>query len=224
MNAVQKVSKLMEEVKHMHQEYTTSFTLIQERINSIKQGPEGRPGRNAEVDLSTVVSAVVPEVVKHIPKPKDGQTIKGERGQDGKHADPEAVVEHLVKTKKLKVEHIDGLGETLASIRNIKAFGAMRGGGDTVEAGSNVTITNTNGVKTISATGGFQTLTATETPNGSLTVFTFASATAQPSFIMSDNVTLRATTAAGTVNWTWNAGTSQATMTIPPQDDITAIV
>lgn len=72
--------------------------------------------------------------------------------------------------------------------------------------------------------GGFTVLTATETPNGIRTVFTFPSATAQPTFIVSDNAMTRATTAAGTVNWTWSSGTLQATMTIPPIDDIVAIV
>lgn len=71
--------------------------------------------------------------------------------------------------------------------------------------------------------GGFTTLAPTETPNGILTVFTFATATAQPSFIVSDNAMMQATTKAGTVNWTWSSGPLQATMTIPPQDDIIGI-
>lgn len=71
--------------------------------------------------------------------------------------------------------------------------------------------------------GGFTTLLPTETPNGSLTVFTFSLATAQPSFIVSDNAMMQATTKSGTVNWTWNNGTKKATMTIPPSDDIIAI-
>lgn len=75
-----------------------------------------------------------------------------------------------------------------------------------------------------SAGGGFTQLAATETPNGVLTVFTFASATTQPSFVLSDNVWYKATTKAGTVNWTWNAGAKQATLTIPPTDDIGAVV
>ena len=78
----------------------------------------------------------------------------------------------------------------------------------------------------VSATGGgggFTVLQPTETPDGSRKVFTFAAATGQPTFIVSDNATMQATTKSGTVNWTWNAGTLQATMTIPPQDDIVAI-
>lgn len=73
------------------------------------------------------------------------------------------------------------------------------------------------------ATGAFTVLQPTETPNGVLTVFTFATATGQPQFVISDNAMQQATTKSGTVNWTWNNGALQATMTIPPQDDIVAI-
>lgn len=70
---------------------------------------------------------------------------------------------------------------------------------------------------------GLTTLNSTETPNGVITVFTFPAASAQPTFIVSDNALNRATTKAGTVQWTWNGGAKQATMTIPPTDEIFAI-
>ncbi len=72
--------------------------------------------------------------------------------------------------------------------------------------------------------GGFSVLTAAETVDGSITVFTFLSATSQPTFIVSDGASMRATASDGTVNWTWDNILKQATMTIPPQDDIVAIV
>jgi hypothetical protein len=84
-----------------------------------------------------------------------------------------------------------------------------------------------SGVGTITITGGgggFTALTATETPNGVLTIFTFAAAAAKPSFIIIDNTITQATTKAGTVNWTWNVGAKQATFTIPPNDDVVGIV
>ncbi len=71
--------------------------------------------------------------------------------------------------------------------------------------------------------GGFTTLVPSETPNGSRTTFTFLTATAQPTFIISDNAQMQAVTKAGTVNWSWNNGTKVATMTIPPVDDIIGI-
>ena len=70
--------------------------------------------------------------------------------------------------------------------------------------------------------GGFTPLAATETPNSILKVFTFSAASAQPSYLVVDNVWMKPTTAAGTVNWTW-AGT-QATLTVPPSDDLWAVV
>ncbi len=97
-------------------------------------------------------------------------------------------------------------------------------------AGPNVAVSDSfvNGLHTItiSASGGsgFSQLSATETPNGILTVFTFASALTQPSFLVVDGVWMQATTAMGTVNWTWNAGTAQATLSVPAQDDIFAVV
>ncbi len=143
------------------------------------------------------------------------------------------VVQKIADGKKFKVEHVSGLKEEVASYRNQlagKVYGKdtwARGGGDTVAAGSGIAIsTDTNGkvVITNTSTGGFTTLAPTETPDGSTTVFTFAAATAQPSFIISDNVWLQAVTKKGTINWTWNAGLKQATMTVPPQDAILGIV
>lgn len=71
--------------------------------------------------------------------------------------------------------------------------------------------------------GGFTVLQPTETPNGVRTVFTLSTATGQPTFVISDNAMMQATSKAGTVNWTWNGGTLQVTMTIPPQDDLVGI-
>ena len=101
--------------------------------------------------------------------------------------------------------------------------GGFRGGGDTVSAGTGVTITRANGLTTISATG-FTTLLPTETPDGNRTVFTFPSAAAKPSFIIIDGAWTQATAKSGTVNWTWNQGALQATLTIPPNDDVVGIV
>lgn len=131
--------------------------------------------------------------------------------------------------RKINVKHLEGFNEgleqTMAPIRHLAA--GFRGGGDTVAAGTNVTLTILpSGKVQINAAGGggFTPLNSTETPNGVRTVFTFSAATAQPSYIISDNVWMKPVTKAGTVNWTWNAGTKQATMTIPPADDIEGIV
>lgn len=166
----------------------------------------------------------------------------GKHGRDGVPGMParEAVIEygaiaehtaeHLIQTKKLRPEHIDGLGELMQSfwkrMHATSKSGILRGGGDIVLAGTGITIARDSvGRSTISVAGtGFTTLVATETPNSGRTVFTFAAATAQPTFIVSDNVWMRATTKSGTVNWTWNNGTKQTTMTVAPQDEIYGIV
>ena len=122
----------------------------------------------------------------------------------------------------------------------VEITGSGRGGGSgsiTVTDGS----TTVNNVTTIDFTGatvsdggggtadvvisgsGLTVLNSTETPNGNTTVFTFSGASAQPSFIISDNTFTRPTTKSGTVNWTWNNGTKKATLTIPPTDEIFAI-
>lgn len=98
-----------------------------------------------------------------------------------------------------------------------------------IKFGTNLTTTRSaDGTVTVNASagggGGFTTLAATETPNGSITVFTFADAAAQPSYLVVDNVWMQATSKAGTVNWTWNAVTLKATLTIAANDDIFAVV
>jgi hypothetical protein len=90
--------------------------------------------------------------------------------------------------------------------------------------GATVTQDSDTATITISSSGGFTALQSTETPDGTITVFTFPAATAQPSYIRSDNVLMKATSKSGTVNWTWDAGAKQATLTVPPQDDIEAVV
>lgn len=84
--------------------------------------------------------------------------------------------------------------------------------------------TTFSNVSTGTGGGGFTILLPTETPDGNQTVFTFSAATSQPTFIVSDNAMMRATgKRAAAINWTWNNATKQATMTIPPSDDIVAI-
>ena len=71
--------------------------------------------------------------------------------------------------------------------------------------------------------GGFTVLQPTETVDGIRTVFTFATATAQPSYMLIDGLMKPPTTNAGSIIWTWNSGALQATFTTPPQDDLFGI-
>lgn len=65
--------------------------------------------------------------------------------------------------------------------------------------------------------GGFTELPATGTVNGLNAVFGF---TQQPTYIVSDSAIYKPLDNNGNVQWTWNSGTSQATMTIPPSSSI----
>ncbi len=213
-----------------------------EQISIIQKGDPGTPAPAVDE------KALEDRVFARIPVPKDGKSVDKEEvvkdvlksivipkvkdGDPGKDAiiDDKAI-EKIVKTiregKKIHVTHLAGWQDPEVLLARFHARGGIRGGGDTVAAGTNITITkNANGVSTIASTGGagFSTLTATETPNGVLAVFTFAGASAKPSCLVVDNVWMKATTASGTVNWTWNDGLKQATLTIPSVDDIWGVV
>lgn len=143
--------------------------------------------------------------------------------------DDETVINALEKPKKgkkLQTKHVDGLDQTLSAFRNQLSKGYLHGGGiSKLNAGANITLViNADGSYTIASPGGGSSLTpvsATEIPNGNRTLFTFPTGTiATPAFVVSDGANMRATTASGFVNWTWNSGTKQVTMTFAPNEDI----
>ncbi len=70
--------------------------------------------------------------------------------------DPEEILKIFTqKGKKLKTDFIDGFEQTIASRFHQLARGYLHGGGDTIAAGSNITLTrNANGTVTISSSGG----------------------------------------------------------------------
>lgn len=160
----------------------------------------------------------------------------------------EQVVEKVNESETLiRKEQVEGINEFLKQVREsnpkVPFFGTSRGIQLYVDSekkglvqfldivpGPGMTITDSvvNGLHTLtfSSTGGsgFTQLDATETPNGNLTTFTFADASAQPSFLVVDNVWMKATTATGSTNWTWDSGAKQATLSIPASDDIWAVI
>jgi hypothetical protein len=70
---------------------------------------------------------------------------------------------------------------------------------------------------TISGGLGFQELTATGIVNGSNTSFTF---TKLPKYVVSDGAVYKQLDSNDAANWSWNAGTLTATLTVPPQSAI----
>lgn len=201
--------------------------IIQKVITKVPRikGDKGEPGKSINEEQ------IIKRIVKKIPKPE-----KGEPGKDAV-VDHEKLAQHVAErimiNGELRPEHITGLQELLENwskkVRAGAKPGLMRGGGDIVLAGTGITITrDTTGRSTIAATsgGGFTALNATEIPDGTIQTFTFAGATAQPTYIVADNVWLKAVSKAGRTNWTWNAGLKEATFfgNYAPTDDIFGVV
>lgn len=140
--------------------------------------------------------------------------------------------------KKIGIEHIEGIEKMQKNIKEISLrpsggnFGVkgidLSVGGTSygqaqyinLIAGTNLTFTVTKvGLRTdilMDATGGggsgFTKLTTAVVPNNVIVDFTFAS---KPLYIIADGAWYQENK-----GWTWNGGTSTATMTVPPNGDI----
>lgn len=169
-----------------------------------KDGRDGMPGRDGkDADEKKITSIVLNKVLAKIPEPQQidedslferlVQRISQHQGMLGSiqekiEIDPMDVIEKIMSLPKgkfkLKTEHIDGLEQTIAAFHSQLGRGYLHGGGDTVAAGSNVTITtNAQGQKVISAgasstittekfatSGGVQTITLAHTPTAIILV------------------------------------------------------
>lgn len=154
------------------------------------QGVSGPPVTREEIEAA---------VHRHLVQPKDGMSPEPmtvaehilahpsfekilkkhlKPGKDGQSPATDALVSQVMeqlKGKKVSIADIDGIEQRFAELRNhISASKEWRGGGDTVVAGTGVTITDTvNGNKRISASGGVGAWqTPVESPNGVITTFT----------------------------------------------------
>lgn len=140
--------------------------------------------------------------------------------------DPMSVIDQIMKMPKgkfkLKTEHIDGLDQTMQAFNSQLGRGYLHGGGDTVVAGTNVTITtNAAGKKVISSTGGggsgFQIPTGTV--DGSNRIFVFATA---PNAIVVDGATLQKTEQGSLLTGNWT-GTTTVTLLVAPTQSVFAV-
>ncbi|MEI6532504.1 MAG: hypothetical protein WCO06_01550, partial [Candidatus Roizmanbacteria bacterium] len=137
-------------------------------VKEIKQGESGEDGKDAEeIDQEKLIKdildrlpkpekfdekALIKKVITAIPKNKASLKII----QETFETDPMSVIDKIMALPedkfKLKSTQIDGLEQTISAFRSQLARGYLHGGGDTVKAGTNVTITkNSDGTKTISA-------------------------------------------------------------------------
>lgn len=170
----------------------------------VRQPLDGKSVTQVEVEAT---------VQKYLAQPKNGETPepqnivevllqspKFERllkkhlkaGKDGTSPATDALVAMVMeqlKTKKVTLGDIEGIDQKFAELRgHINASKDWRGGGDTVEAGTNVTITSTvNGRKKINASGGVGAWsTPVEVPDSVITVFTVG--TPAPTDVVADGV------------------------------------
>lgn len=191
------------------------------KMSEMKDGEDGMDGQDADEE------AILEKLKAEIPHRMTAIEIR------------DALESIQLEDEQLNIEAIRGLKEILEKLEQ------KIGGRTTIIGGNHPLSTlpdvNASGISdgqvlawnatlgrweatTPSGGAGFTQLTATETPDGTITVFTFAAASAKPSFIIVDNVWMKATTKSGAVNWTWNAGAKQATLTVPPNEDIVGVV
>lgn len=209
-------------------------------------GTPGAPGKSVTAEMVAAevqrlykppadgVAPTVEEVAAQVlSSPKFMRYVRKNlpKTQNVKAPDAETLIEEVIRTIKekglLQIQHVMGLDGKFREVYNRLAgniYGKdtwARGGGDTVEAGSNVTITETvDGRKRISSTGGggngYQAPTS-GTVDGVNQTFVWASA---PNVIVVDQGRpMQKTSSDGTANWT---GTTTTVLTIAPTFDIFA--
>lgn len=157
-------------------------------IKDIKSLPniKGDPGLNAdhEAIVKDVLSkipapqvidenSIIQRVTAKIPVSKASLKIIQEKFE----TDPLSVLDKILALPedkfKLKTSQIDGLDQTIRALQHQLGTGRgyLHGGGDTVIAGTNVTITtNSAGQKVINSTGGAGGVTSFNTRTGAVTL------------------------------------------------------
>ncbi len=111
----------------------------------------------AQIPKPIDIKALSKQVISSIPQSKASLKVIRETLE----MDPMSILDKINSLPegkfKLKTTHIDGLDQTISAFKNQMkpGVGYLHGGGDTVTAGSNITITtNAAGQKVISSTGG----------------------------------------------------------------------
>lgn len=169
-------------------------TQMRASFEAIKKGPPGLAGKPAkEVDLDEVAR----RAALLVPKPKDVEPVIIDEKRIAKRAakyikvskipvaeavDSDTILQKVVEMLKggdvkLHVRNLEGFEQTIAPIRSLAAKnGGIRGGGDTVKAGTNVVITtNGSGQKVINVVGaGLAPITVTGTIDDSNKTFNAA--------------------------------------------------
>ncbi len=142
---------------YTEKEINTMIEFIQSKVKDGPMGPMGPvgiDGKNGETPIRGVdywtekdQARILKDVLAQIPKPKDGISPKTE--------DIVNQAVDILKKQPIEFKDIKGTEKLIEFLK----IGGFRGGGDTVTAGSGITITtNGNGIKVISGNAGEGTL------------------------------------------------------------------
>lgn len=178
------VEEKLQEVDSTLESLQESFNTIKEDIMDI-QVPQGASGEDAdeekikedillEIRKTFDKEAIVKELLLRIPPaqvidekallkkllskvPESKESLKIIR--ENIEVDPMAIIQKIMELPpgkfKIKSDQVDGLEQTMSAFRSQLGRGYLHGGGDTVAAGTNITITtDSQGRKVISSTGG----------------------------------------------------------------------
>ena len=148
-------------------------------LDYVKQVKQGEAGKDAEpVDENIIIQ----KVLKAIPENKASLKII----QETLEVDPMSVIDKILKLApdkfQLKTDNISGLAQTIRAFQSqIGTRGYLHGGGDTVTAGTNVTITtNSAGQKVISTSAIATGVTALNGMTGAVTLVAGSNITLTP--------------------------------------------
>lgn len=195
---------LMDEIYALKKELVDKIEAFDRKVAQVKQGPVGPQGLPGNHAPTIDEEALIKKVAARVPRPLNGT--------DHNPADIIALRKEILKLqkptveqKKLTIQDVDGLEQTMHAFKTQlgNAGGYMHGGGDTVSAGPNITITNTNGTKVISAVATSLTIIAvTGTIDDANVSFMAAS---QPTLLNINGAFYQKT--GGSYTWTYVAGT-----------------
>lgn len=168
-----------------------------------------------------------PKLYKFILKRFKQEDVDEKTAEDTEEADELVTIKQMMEEEITKIRK--EMENRMAETRNFvatqgglagKKYGEdtwARGGGDIVQAGTGVTITNSGGKKIINATGSAFQAPSSGVVDGSNKTFVFATA---PNVIVVDQGrAMRKTSSDGTANWT---GTTTVILTIAPNNDVYA--
>lgn len=169
--------KLATAVIAAHKNFDKKVEEVFARLGETKRGPQGISIRGASVNED----AIVEKILAQLPKVRNGKDADQDQIiqsiLDRLPKPEKVVIDHDALAEsvkgKLGMAHVSNFEEEVKKINDKHYKPYIHGGGDTIAAGTNVTITTVNGRKVINASGsgGGGNFIYNETPSGSGTTF-----------------------------------------------------